>query len=466
MNNIQLVIDILKEYENKIPKINKDLIKKVQFAKDLETEIQKIILDLIKDLKTLKMSEDQKYISEQLIIALDDVVTKYFCRGFNCVPPVQTGITFQDVVGMDREKNEIISQFQNPILYPKLFPVSKNNILLYGPPGTGKTYLVKALINQIKNYVLFSPDPSQLKNKYVGDTEKLIKNIFDCACEFLRRNDQYKGAVIFLDEIEFIASKREENEDAARSVPQLLQAWDGIVSNDNISIIGATNLPGQLDGAVLRRFNTKIFIDLPNYQSRMELIKMKFKKHFNMDYTEMKKYDIINDSLIESITERTGPHENNRNRIKHRLQEPDKKNSWNTFRNLPDQEISAKAESEYGFSASDINNLVDKILQNSANSALYQNKFYKITDVYRNVPDNLSKYFISVKNDSSNTKKYHIPIISNNTLKGDELNQEQLKNLISFYISTKNINKAFLNYKSSIIVKDYEKMLKEFRLYG
>ncbi len=236
--------------------------------------------------------------------ALDcDFVKEVFLEGKeNC-------IDFSDVVGCDEAKDKITESFINTFIYPNLFRNRTRAILFYGPPGTGKTMLVKAAINELKlsapnlNIHFFAPLAADLKGKYVGETEKKIKAYFECAslkaCESEQetKNGKFQRnlSILFLDEIEALAGSRSaegSGEGMTSSVNTLLQMMDGVSTKPNLVVIGATNYPWKLDGAILRRFPTRIFIDLPKKEDVIKLIFQEYADFvkINLDET-IGKYD-------------------------------------------------------------------------------------------------------------------------------------------------------------------------------
>ena len=212
--------------------------------------------------------------------------------GESAKPLVQKDqIVFDDLTGMDREKDEIKTLFIYPYEYPMLFPNKARGMLLYGPPGTGKTYLVKALANELKNTILFTPSPSEFKGKYEGETEKKITALYAEATNILNGPPRYdtkgkeilppKAAVIFIDEADSLFSAgREEDSSKQRTVNTFLQVMDGINTDKRIATIAATNYPKSLDEAILRRLPVKIFVNLPTNQMRLNQLIVSLDKRY------------------------------------------------------------------------------------------------------------------------------------------------------------------------------------------
>ena len=180
-------------------------------------------------------------------------------------------VTFDDVKGMEKEKELIRSEFfldeEDRAFNEYLGKKAKTFILLYGVPGTGKTFFAKAISEELKRYSgsetpFFSVVGSQLSDCKVGATEKNIQAVF----EFCK---QFEHCVLFIDEFDTIAPDRKQaNGDptAASRVTVLLQMMDGFSSSKGTLVIAATNCPYNLDGAVLSRANTRIEIPLPDYE--------------------------------------------------------------------------------------------------------------------------------------------------------------------------------------------------------
>lgn len=146
---------------------------------------------------------------------------------------------------------------------------------MYGLPGTGKTMMAKAIASEITGCKFYSVNCSDIVSKWVGESERNIKNLFDTA-----RNDKF--AVIFFDEFESIGAKRTEDDSSRvnRVVTELLAQMQGFKGNDdNILVIAATNRPWQIDSALMRpgRFSDRIYVPLPDKEARKFLIKKSWK---------------------------------------------------------------------------------------------------------------------------------------------------------------------------------------------
>lgn len=259
--------------------------------------------------RELKASGIAKTVSQQQSHQLQRPTSSSSSSSSRCVedvecqkPVVITDVDFNTIAGQEATKNRFRANYIFPFVCPGLFPERSKGILLYGPPGTGKTMFAKAATNEIKGAVFFAPSPGDLRGKYEGDTEKAIKNIFDCA------NNQIKGvcdgseatcAIIFLDEADSVMGVR-TSESATRSTNSLLQGMDGIKSNKNVSTLAATNLPWSIDPAALRRFSEKIFIDKPDRESMEWLIRDGITKAFRPLDLTIGTIDLLDSQLQSS----------------------------------------------------------------------------------------------------------------------------------------------------------------------
>ncbi len=188
-------------------------------------------------------------------------------------------LRFDDVAGLDEVKQEIRLRMIYPFTHTEL--AAKFNIrggggvLLYGPPGTGKTMLAKATAGEL-DAVFFRISPADVLSKWVGEAEQNIKKLFDAAAAEPR-------SVIFIDEIEALIPARRDDGGSVmqRVVPQILQGMEGFDkgSNQSVLFMGATNVPWQLDPAVLRpgRFDEKVYIPLPDKPARRRMLEIYLK---------------------------------------------------------------------------------------------------------------------------------------------------------------------------------------------
>ncbi|MEM0474900.1 MAG: CDC48 family AAA ATPase [Zestosphaera sp.] len=183
-------------------------------------------------------------------------------------------ITWEDIGDLEEVKERIREIVELPMRHPELFKhlgiEPPKGVLLYGPPGVGKTLLAKALANEIGAYFIAINGP-EIMSKYYGESEQRLREIFEEA----RKN---APAIIFIDEIDSIAPKREEviGEVEKRVVAQLLTLMDGLEGRGDVIVIGATNRIEAVDPALRRpgRFDREIEIPMPNKQGRLEILQI------------------------------------------------------------------------------------------------------------------------------------------------------------------------------------------------
>ncbi|XP_060797310.1 vacuolar protein sorting-associated protein 4B-like [Neoarius graeffei] len=182
-------------------------------------------------------------------------------------------IKWTDVAGLEAAKEALKEAVILPIKFPHLFTGKRTpwrGILLFGPPGTGKSYLAKAVATEANNSTFFSISSSDLVSKWLGESEKLVKNLFSLA----REN---KPSIIFIDEIDSLCGSRSDNEsEAARRIKtEFLVQMQGVGNNnEGILVLGATNIPWTLDSAIRRRFEKRIYIPLPEQHARSFMFKL------------------------------------------------------------------------------------------------------------------------------------------------------------------------------------------------
>jgi len=184
------------------------------------------------------------------------------------------GITYEDIGGLHREIHKIREMIELPLKYPEVFDrlgiEAPKGVLLHGPPGCGKTLIARAVANETDAHFYHISGPEVI-HKFYGESEAHLRALFEKARE-------QAPAIIFLDEIDAIASKREEirgdQQVERRVVAQLLALLDGLKSRGKVIVIGATNIPNVIDPALRRpgRFDREISISIPDKKGRLEIL--------------------------------------------------------------------------------------------------------------------------------------------------------------------------------------------------
>jgi transitional endoplasmic reticulum ATPase len=183
-------------------------------------------------------------------------------------------IHYEDIGGLGRELQLVREMIELPLRHPEIFErlgiQPPKGVLLYGPPGTGKTLIAKAVANEVDAHFITLSGP-EIMSKYYGESEKGLREKFEEA-------EQNAPAIIFIDEIDAIAPKREETkgEVERRVVAQLLALMDGLKGRGQVIVIAATNLPDSIDPALRRggRFDREIEIGIPDKKGRMEIFQV------------------------------------------------------------------------------------------------------------------------------------------------------------------------------------------------
>jgi len=183
-------------------------------------------------------------------------------------------VTYEDIGGLKEEVKKVREMIEIPLKRPELFErlgiSPPKGVLMHGPPGTGKTLLAKAVANETEAHFISIQGP-EIMSKYVGGSEERLR-------EFFEEAEENAPSIIFIDELDAIAPKREEvsGEVERRIVAQLLTLMDGLKTRGQVVVIGATNRPDALDGALRRpgRFDREIEIGVPDKDGRREVLQI------------------------------------------------------------------------------------------------------------------------------------------------------------------------------------------------
>ena len=183
-------------------------------------------------------------------------------------------VKWDDVAGLHHAKESLKETVILPTRFPQLFTGKRRpfkGILLYGPPGTGKSYLAKAVATEADS-TFFSVSSADLVSKWQGESERLVRNLFEMA-----RESPGSRAIIFIDEVDSLCGSRTEGEsDSARRIKtEFLVQMDGVGKNEgDVLVLGATNVPWELDAAIRRRFEKRVYIPLPEPEARAIMVKL------------------------------------------------------------------------------------------------------------------------------------------------------------------------------------------------
>jgi len=184
----------------------------------------------------------------------------------------KTRITYEEIGGLGAETGAMREIVELPLRHPELFSrlgvEPHSGVLLYGPPGCGKTLLAKVIASE-SDANMYSINGPEIMNKYYGETEAKLREIF-------KEAKDNSPSIIFIDEIDAIAPKREEayGDVEKRVVAQLLALMDGLTERGNVIVLGASNRPDSVDPALRRpgRFDREMEISVPNADGRLEIL--------------------------------------------------------------------------------------------------------------------------------------------------------------------------------------------------
>ncbi len=242
------------------------------------------------DIKFIVAETDPK----QAVIISENTEIKFNPEAVELTEEKVLEVTYEDIGGLKEEIKKIREMVELPLKHPEIFErlgiEPPKGVLLHGPPGTGKTLLAKAVANETNSHFILINGP-EIMSKFYGQSEENLRKKFEDA-------EKNAPSIIFIDEIDAIAPKREESrgEVERRVVAQLLAIMDGLKSRGRVVVIAASNIPDSLDPALRRpgRFDREIEIGVPGKDARLKILKIHTR---NMPLTK--------DVNLESLSEIT-----------------------------------------------------------------------------------------------------------------------------------------------------------------
>ncbi|MFB6094859.1 MAG: proteasome-activating nucleotidase [Halodesulfurarchaeum sp.] len=222
-------------------------------------------------------------------------------------------VSYDDIGGLDDEIREVQEAVEDPLMHPERFETvgiqPPSGVLLHGPPGTGKTMLAKAVANHTDT-TFIKMAGSELVRKFIGEGSRMVRDLFEMA-------ERREPAIIFIDEIDAVASKRTDSKtsgdaEVQRTMMQLLSEMDGFDDRGDVRIMAATNRFDMLDRAILRpgRFDRLIEVPDPDREARREILRIHTRE---MNLGEEIDFDALaartegfNGAQIESLTTEAG----------------------------------------------------------------------------------------------------------------------------------------------------------------
>jgi transitional endoplasmic reticulum ATPase len=213
-------------------------------------------------------------VTDSTEINISERAAEEIAQGGGAAPEGTPNVTYEDIGGLEGELEQVREMIELPMRHPELFSRlgidPPKGVLLHGPPGTGKTLMAKAVANEIDAHFQTISGP-EIMSKYYGESEEKLREVFEDA-------EENAPAIIFIDELDSIAPKRDEagGDVERRVVAQLLSLMDGLESRGEVTVIAATNRVDAIDPALRRpgRFDREIEIGVPDREGRLEIMQV------------------------------------------------------------------------------------------------------------------------------------------------------------------------------------------------
>jgi len=390
------------------------------------------------------------------------------------VPKVESkalDVTYEDIGGLSEEIRKIREMVELPLRYPELFERlgidSPKGVLLHGPPGTGKTMLAKAVANETNAHFILINGP-EIMSKYYGQSEQNLRQKFEEA-------EKNAPSIIFIDEIDAIAPKREESkgEVERRVVAQLLALMDGLKSRGKVIVIAATNIPNQIDPALRRpgRFDRELEIGVPDMNGRKQILKIHTR---NMPILPQVEWFELKPALKSRISETLKKLKQDKRDVEVKLKECDKEfKKYTTMVQEITKNINELNEKRFNSGEGKFIELSNKIKERTSDKKFYEmrleelkrdkdNYTYKLEQIKQN-SEHLSNILELIKN-----VKYVDGLLLGLSYDENNLLESKLKDYVLGLLSKNNadikdfkIAHSFRKFKDEILEKVQSSVLKK-----